>query len=136
MANLFGLDATGNNAYVKATGAGSNADPFVIHNDAFTSSLKSAFVASGVSSDVIAAVASNKLRVMSMAITANSGCTVKFQSGASTDLTPPFHIAGEGNLTMSNPLGLFESNSGEKINAVLAGSADYTVMLTYREVAA
>lgn len=136
MANLFGLDATGNNAYVKATGAGSNADPFVVHNDAFTSALKSAFVASGVSSDVIGAVASNKLRVMAMAITANSGCTVQLQSGASTNITPPLHIGANGNLTMSNSLGLFESNSGEKINAVLTGSADYTVMLTYREVAA
>jgi hypothetical protein len=136
MANLYGLDAAGNAAYVKATGAGSTADPYLVHNDAFTSALKSAFVASGVSSDVIAAVASTKLRVIAMAITANSGCTVQLQSGASTDLTPPFHIAGEGNLTMSNSLGLFESSSGEKINAVLTGSADYTVMLTYREVAA
>jgi hypothetical protein len=134
MANLYGLDAAGNAAYIRATGAGAIGDPFIVNNDLFTSELKSAFITGTASADVIAAVSSRKLRVMAMTITSVSGCTVKLQSGASTDKTPPFHIAANGNLVLSNPLGLFESAIGEKINAVVSGSTTYTVMLSYREV--
>ena len=135
MANLFGLDAAGNAAYVRATGAGAIGDPFIVNNDLFTSELKSAFVSASGNADVITAVSSRKLRVMAMTITSISGCTVKLQSGASTDKTPPFHIAANGNLVQSNPLGLFESVISEKINAVVSGTTTYTVMLSYREVA-
>jgi hypothetical protein len=136
MANLYGLDAVGNAAYVKATGAGSDSDPYLVHNDAFTDSLKSAFVSGSGNADVITAVTGSKLRVMAMTITAVSGCTVKLQSGGSSDRTPPFHIGANGNLTQSNSLGLFESVVSEKINAVVSGATDYTVMLSYREVVA
>ena len=134
MANLYGLDAGGNAAYVKATGAGSNGDPFLVQNDAFTTQMKSAFISASGNADVITAVGSTKLRVMSMAVTSLSGCTVKIQSGGSTDKTPPFHIAANGNLTLSNSLGIFESNTGEKLNAVVSGTTIYTVMLSSREV--
>jgi hypothetical protein len=136
MANLFGLDAAGNIAYVKATGAGTDGDPYLVQNDFFSGALKSAFVAASGDVDVVPAVSSNKLRVMSLAITASSGCTVKLQSGGSSDKTPPFHIAANGNLTLSNPLGLFETNTSEKLNAVVSGATDYTVMVAYREVTA
>ena len=135
MANLFGLDAAGTAAYIKATGAGAVGDPYIVSNDLLISAtLKSAFVSASGNADVIPLVASNKLRVMAMAITSLSGCTVKLQSGGATDKTPPFHIAANGNLVQSNPLGLFESAIGEKINAVVSGSTTYTVMLSYREV--
>ena len=134
MANLYGLDAGGNAAYVKATGAGTNGDPFVVNHDLTTSELKSAFVSSVGSADVVSAVSGSKLRVMAMTITAVSGCTVKLQSGGTTDKTPPFHIGANGNLTQANPLGLFESTASEKINAVVSGTTTYTVMLSYREV--
>ncbi len=136
MANLYGLDAIGNAAYVKATGAGTDADPYIVNNDLFSSQVKSAQITNTASADVVASVASPKLRVLSMAITASSGCTVKLQSGGSSDKTPPFHLAANGNITLSNPLGLFESASGEKINAVVSGTTTYSVFLTYREVAA
>jgi hypothetical protein len=136
MANLYGLDAAGNTAYVRATGAGSIGDPYIIQNDAFTTELKSAFVSTSGNTDVIAAVTSNKLRVMAMTITALSGCTVQLQSGGTSNRTPPFHLAANGNLCQSNSLGLFESVTGEKINAVVSGSTVYSVMLSYREVPA
>lgn len=136
MANLYGLDAAGNTAYVKSTGAGSIGDPYIIQNDAFTAELKSAFVSASGNVDVIAAVTSNKLRVMAMTITSLSGCTVKLQSGGTSDRTPFFHVAANGNICQSNTLGLFESVTGEKINAVVSGNTIYTVMLSYREVAA
>jgi hypothetical protein len=136
MANLYGLDAVGNAAYIRATGAGGDSDPYLVHNDAFTNSLKSAFISSSGNADVITAVTGSKLRVMAMTITSLSGCTVQLQSGASTDRTPPLHLAANGNLTQSNSLGLFESATSEKINAVVSGSTVYTVMLSYREVVA
>lgn len=134
MANLYGLDAAGNAAYVKATGAGTNGDPFIVNHDLISSELKSAFVSASGNVDVVTAVSGSKLRVMAMTITASSGCTVKLQSGASTDKTPPFHLGANGNLTQGNGLGLFESNASEKLNAVVSGTTVYTVMLSYREV--
>lgn len=135
MANLFGLDAAGNIAYVKSTGTGTAGDPYLVQNDTFTPTLKSAFVAASGNADVVTGVASTKLRVTSMVITSAASGTVKIQSGGSSDLTPPFHIAANGNISISNELGLFESNLSQKLNAVVAGTTDYTVMLTYREVA-
>ena len=134
MANLYGLDAGGNAAYVKATGAGSPSDPFIVQNDAFSTEVKSAFVTASGNIDVITAVSSAKLRVMAMTITSASNSTVQLQSGGSTNKTPAFHIAANGNLTQSNSIGLFDSNVGEKINAVVSGTTSYAVMLTYREV--
>lgn len=134
MANLYGLDAAGNIAYVKATGAGTIGDPYLVNNDLVATGVKSAFVAASGNADVIAAVPSNKLRVLSIAITASAACTVQLQSGGATSKTPPFHIDANGNLTLSNPLGLFETGTSEKLGAVLTGTANYTVMATYREV--
>jgi hypothetical protein len=136
MANLYGLDAGGNPAYVKAAGAGSNGDPFIISHDLISPELKSAFVSASGNADVVTAVGGSKLRVMAMTITALSGCTVKLQSTgvASTDKTPPFHLGDNGNLTQANDLGLFDSLASEKLNAVVSGSTVYTVMLSYREV--
>jgi hypothetical protein len=134
MANLFGLDAAGNIAYVKATGTGTDGDPYAVQNDLTTNAMKSAFVSASGNVDVVTAVSGSKLRVMALTITSLSGCTVKLQSGGSTDKTPPFHISANGNLTQNNVLGLFESNTSEKLNAVVSGTTDYTVMLSYREI--
>lgn len=136
MANLYGLDAAGNAAYVKATGAGTNGDPFIVNHDLISSEVKSAFVSASGNVDVVTAVSGSKLRVMAMTITSLSGCTVKLQTGGTADRTPPFHLGAGGNLTQSNPLGLFESVVSEKLNAVVSGSTVYTVMLSYREVIA
>jgi hypothetical protein len=135
MANLFGLDAAGNIAYVKSTGTGTAGDPYLVQNDAFSPDLKSAFVAASGNVDLVTGVASTRLRVLSMAITSATAGTVQIQSGGSSDRTPPFHLAANGNITLSNELGLFESGISQKLNAVVTGTADYTVMLTYREVA-
>jgi hypothetical protein len=134
---IYGLDAAGNAAYVEATGAGSAGDPYIVKNDAFTTELRTAFVnaaASGV--DVIAAVSATKLRVMSMAITTGTAGRIRLQSGGSSDRTANFHLPANGSLTLSNSLGLFETNSGEKLNALASGTTDYSVMVTYREVPA
>jgi hypothetical protein len=134
MANLYGLDAVGNAAYVKSTGTGTDVDPYLVQNDLFSPALKSAILTSSGNADIIAGVGGAKLRVLAMAITAASGCTVKLQRAGTTDITPPFHIGTDGNMTVSSPLGLFESGVGEKINAVMSGVTTYSVLLSYREV--
>lgn len=134
MANLYGRDALGADSFLKATGAGTNADPFIVAHDVLCDVQKSAFITNTASADLIAAVTGKKLKVVAIAITASANCTIKIQSGATTDKTPPWHIAANGNFTLSNDLGLFESDVGAKLNVVLAGSATYTVFVSYREV--
>lgn len=131
---LFGLDAAGNTAYVQAAGDGSNSNPYVLQHDLLSRDIKSAFVASTSGADITSGVTGKKLRVVNMAITATSGCTVQIQSGGSTNLTPAFPIVSSGSLVLSNPLGLFESGLSEKLNAVVSSGASYQVMITYREV--
>lgn len=131
---LFGLDAAGNTAYVQAAGDGSNSNPYVLQHDLLSRDIKSAFVASTSGADITSGVTGKKLRVVNMAITATSGCTVQIQSGGSTNLTPAFPVVSSGSLVLSNPLGLFESALSEKLNAVVSSGASYQVMITYREV--
>lgn len=131
---LFGLDAAGNAAYVQAGGAGTTGDPYVLKHDLVTQELKTRFIASTSGADLVSGVTSKKLRVLNLAITATSGCTVQIQSGGSTNLTPAFPIAESGSLVIANPLGVFESVAGEKLNTVVSSGASYQVFVTYREV--
>jgi len=132
---LFGLDAAGNTAYVQAAGDGSNTNPYVLQHDLLSGDIKSAFVASTSGVDLVSGVTGKALRVVNLAITATSGCTVQIQSGGATNLTPAFPIPASGSLVMSNPLGLFDAVLSEKLNTVVSSGADYQVMVTYREVA-
>lgn len=134
MANLYGRDAFGADAYLRSTGTGTNADPFIVAHDVFSSEVKSAFVTASGNADLIAAVSAKKLRILAIAITASDACTLKLQSGASSDLSPAWHLAPSGNFTLACELGLMESATGEKINAVLSGTANYTAFVSYREV--
>lgn len=131
---LFGLDAAGNSAYVRAKGQGTTASPYTMQHDLFTTDMRSAFVQGTAGATLIAAQTGVTYRVMNLTITATSASTVKLQSGGSTDLTPDFPIPASGSLVMSNPLGLFQNASGEEINVVVDAGADYQVMVTYREV--
>lgn len=132
---LFGLDAAGNTAYVQAGGLGTTTDPYVLQHDLLSREIKSAWVASTSGVDVTSGVTGKKLRVLNATITATSGCTVQFQSGGSTNLTPAFPVQTSGSLVMGNPLGLFETVVGEKLNVVASSGASYQVFVTYREVA-
>lgn len=134
MANLFGLDAAGNTAYVQAGGAGTTGDPYVLKHDLVSTEVKSAWVASTSGVDLVSGVTNFRLRVLSLAITATSGCTVQIQSGGATNLTPAFPIPASGSLVVSNPLGVFTGVVSEKLNTVVSSGASYQVMITYREV--
>lgn len=131
---LFGLDAAGNSAYVRAKGQGTTASPYTMQHDLFTTDMESAFVAATSGVTLVSGQTGVTYRVMNLTITATSGCTVKLQSGGSTDLTPDFPVPASGSIVMSNPLGLFQNASGEELNTVVSSGADYQVMITYREV--
>jgi hypothetical protein len=93
------------------------------------------------SADLVAAVAGKKIRVNSIMIFVASEVTVKFQSGATTDLT------GAMTLEKGTPLihdmaddragemkGYFETNPGEKLNVVLGAGIQISGCGTYELV--
>lgn len=131
---LYGRDANGNDAYIKASGTGAVESGFVTYHDAFSDDIKFASATLTASGDVIAAVAGTKLRVLSMCLSSDAACSVKFQTDASSDLTGEFYLPANGISTFSNPLGLFETAAGDKLNLVLTGTASVGVTVSYREV--
>ena len=132
--SLYGRDANGADAYIRASGTSASTDGLVTFHDTFTNNLKFKAVDTAASVDVIALVASTKLRVMSVTLSADAACNVQFQTGATDNVTGKIYIPVNGTVHLSNALGLFESDPGEKINAVLTGTANVGISLSYREV--
>ena len=68
---LYGRDANGNDAYIRGTGAGSTTDGYLTFHDVFSDEVKFATVtqaAATLTSDLVAAVSSKKIRVLSLTI--------------------------------------------------------------------
>ncbi|AEX56008.1 hypothetical protein S-CBS4_gp041 [Synechococcus phage S-CBS4] len=133
---LFGLDAAGNSAYVQAVGDGAEETPYILQHDILPSGIKSAWVTSTSGEVVISGVAGKSLRVLNFAVTATSGGTVQFRSGASgTTLTPAFPVYASGSpLSIGNPMGLFGTTAGEALETVVSSGIEYQALITYREV--
>lgn len=131
---LYGRDANGNDAYIEASGTGAITSGFVTYHDTFTRDLKFTAANLTASADVIPAVSGAKLRVMSLLISADAACSLKFQGDATADLTGEIYIPANGTVALSNPLGLFEADASDKLNAVLTGTANVGLTLGYREV--
>jgi hypothetical protein len=134
---LFGRDANGNDAYIQASGAGTTASPYVTYHDTFTADLKFQAQNLTASADVLTAVVGKKLRVMSLLLSASVSASIKFQSDASDDVTGLIYIPASGVVSVSNPLGLFQTDTSDKLNAVITwtGSAGTIgVTLGYREI--
>jgi hypothetical protein len=132
--SLYGRDANGADAYIRASGTNATTDGLVTFHDSFSNDFKFKAVDTAVSADIIALVASTKLRVMSLTLSADAACNIQFQTGGTVDVTGKIYIPVNGTVHLSNALGLFESGSGEKINAVLTGTANVGISLSYREV--
>jgi len=131
---LYGRDANGNDAYIRGTGTGTVSDGYLTAHDVLTDELKFSSSTISASADVITAVAGKKLRVMSLVVSASAACTLKFQTDATTDVSGTFYLPANGTISVSNPLGLFETDSGEKLNIIQTGTADVGVSISYREV--
>ena len=132
--SLYGRDANGADAYIRASGTSVSTDGLVTFHDTFSNDFKSVGTNITASGDVVALVSSKKLRVMSLTLSASAACNVQFRSGGSTNLTGKIYIPINGTVHLSNVLGLFQSASGEKLDVVLTGTANVGVSLSYREV--
>jgi len=135
---LYGRDANGNDAYIRGTGAGSTTDGYLTFHDVFSDEVKFATVtqlAATLTSDLVAAVSSKKIRVLSLTISAAAACSVKFETGASAAVVAEsLYLPDNGTVSMSSELGLFETATGDKLMINKTGAADITVTVSYREV--
>ena len=134
--SLFGRDANGADAYIRASGTSGSGvnEGLVTFHDTFTNDLKFKALDLTASADVIALVASTKLRVLSLTLSSDAACNVQFQTGATDNISGKIYIPASGTVHLSNSLGLFETDSGEKLNAVVTGTANVGLSLSYREV--
>jgi len=92
-------------------------------------------ISTSASADLVNAVTGKIIRVTSLFIVCDSAVTVKFQSGASTDLTGALSFAANGGIALTfNEKGWFQTASGAKLNVVLGGSVGVRGALTYTVV--
>lgn len=131
---LYGRDANGADAYIRASGTSGVTEGFVTFHDTFTNDLKQIALDLSASGDVAAAVSAKKLRVMSVTLSADAACNVQFQTGATDNVSGKVYLAANGTVHLTNQLGLFETDVGEKLNAVITGTANVGLSLSYREV--
>jgi|TARA_Y100000289_G_scaffold64494_1_gene76467 hypothetical protein len=117
--SLYGRDANGNDAYIRGTGAGTTTDGHVTFHDSFSSEVKFKAVDLAASGDLVASVASTTLRVLSFSLSSDAPCTAQFQSEATDDISGKFYLNGGQSITQSNELGLFETDTGDKLNLVI-----------------
>ena len=110
-------------------------DTAAIKNGATSLTPKFAAISLAASGDILALVAAKKIRVVSLFLVVTSAVTVKFQSGASSDLTGAMPFGANGGISLPyNPVGWFQTVSGEKLNMVLGSSVQVSGGLTYIEV--
>lgn len=110
-------------------------DTAVVKNGATSLTPKFGVISSTGSGDTLALVSGKKIRVLSMFFVVAAATTVKFQTGATTDLTGAMSYAANDGIALAhNPLGWFETTSGAKLNHVLGTSVGIAGGFTYVEV--
>lgn len=134
MPNLYGRDANGNDAYIQAQGSGTALSPYATVHDLLGFGILSAQAEASGNTDIVTAVSGYKIRVLGLVVSASAACSVRFQTGGSGNLSPNFRIPSGDTVTIANSLGLFETTTGDKLNAVLSGTANYGILCTYRLV--
>jgi hypothetical protein len=88
------------------------------------------------SADLVAAVSGKRILVLQvwLMVTTLNG-TVKFQSGGSTDITGAMAFVADGQFnTGFSPVGIFQTNSGEKLNIVLASTGQVSGYIVYQTI--
>ncbi len=116
---LFGRDANGNDAYIRASGTGTTTDGHITFHDVFSTEVRFANSNLSASGDLVTAVAATKLRVLCFSLSADAACTAKFQSEDTDDLTGLIQLAANQFVSDSSSHGLFETDSGDKLNLVI-----------------
>lgn len=86
---------------------------------------------------LVAAVASNKIRVLALFMVASAAVTARFESGAGgTALTGQMQLAANGGFVLPfNPVGWFETGTNTLLNLELSGATSVDGNLVYIEVA-
>ncbi len=116
------------------------ADTARLLNGASGTSLTPKFAKTTASSSgtttIVAAVTSKKLRVIAWEVVANAAVNFKWQSAGTTDLTGLYYMAGQGGgvARAYNPVGYFETISGEALSINLSGAVAVGGSLVYVEV--
>lgn len=110
-------------------------DTAVVKNGSTSLTPKFAAISSTGSGDTLALVSGKKIRVLSMFFVLAGASTVKFQTGATTDLTGAMSFAANGGISLPfNPNGWFETAAGAKLNHVLGSSVGIAGGFLYIEV--
>ncbi len=82
--------------------------------------------------EVVAAVATRKIRVIGFFLVAITAVTVRFESSAGGDaLTGVMSMGATGVLSATNPLGLFETVAGENLNMELGAAVQVSGAVAY-----
>lgn len=96
---------------------------------------KFAVINLSASADLLALVASKRIRIVSMLVMAAADVTLTLRSGGSTAISGVLPLLAKSGFVLPyNPVGWFQTASGEKLDAVLGGSVDVDGFFTYIEV--
>lgn len=96
---------------------------------------KFAVVNLSASGDLLALVSGKRIRVVSMLVMAAADVTLTLRSGGSTAISGVLPLLAKSGFVLPfNPVGWFQTASGEKLDAVLGGSVDVDGFFTYIEV--
>lgn len=92
--------------------------------------------ASSGDNELVAAVTGKKIRVLDIVVVSAGSMTIRFESGAGgTALTGQMTVsAGSGFAPSFNPVGHFETASGDALNMELSGATSADGWLVYVEV--
>lgn len=112
-------------------------DTSILLNGNVSLTPKFAKIAISATGDIVALVTGKKIRVLAAKIVANAAVNAKWTSGTGpTDITGLSYLAaaGDGEVLPFNPLGWFETASGEKLTLALSASVAVGGHITYVEV--
>jgi hypothetical protein len=102
-------------------------------NTALTPMFSTIVASSSGATTIVAAVTSKKIRVLALQLIANAAVNVKWQSHVTpTDLTGLAYMAANGGYVLPfNPVGWFQTVSGEALDINLSGAFAVGGSLTY-----
>ena len=91
-------------------------------------------VSSANANAIVTAVTSKKVRVVAAFLMANGTVNAKWQSGSTDQTGLAYLLANVGYVLPFNPVGWFETASGEALNLHLSGAIAVGGCITYVEV--
>jgi hypothetical protein len=86
--------------------------------------------------DIVAAIVTNKIRVLSLQLIAETAVTLTWTSGTGpTTISGPQAIDAKGGIVLPhNPFGWFETAAGAKLSLAMSAAANVGGSITYQVV--